>query len=135
MIALLLVSASSLFAQTKNTTPEAEKAFVKKFPTAVATKWAKEKKNEYEVEFTLNNKKGSANFSGTGEWLETELEISLSALPDIVKNGFTKNFPGSNIVKVYSIEAKDNAQYFEIEYKLKNKIAEVKIDTNGKILK
>ena len=131
MIALLLVSATSLFAQSKNTTPEAEKAFAKKFPTAVA----KEKKNEYEVEFTLNNNKGSANFSGTGEWLETELEIPINALPDIVKKGFTTSFPESNIQKVYSIEAKDNARYFEIEYKQKRKIAEVKIDSNGKLIK
>jgi hypothetical protein len=135
MITLLWASVSSLSAQSKNTTVEAEKAFAKRFPTAVANKWVKENKHEYEVEFTLNDKKGSANFSGSGEWLETELEIPINSLPEIVKNGFTSNFPQASITHVYSIERKGNPDYFEIEYKVKNKTAEVKIDSNGKPIK
>ncbi|MEN9599216.1 MAG: hypothetical protein RL596_1527 [Bacteroidota bacterium] len=134
MMTLLLVGSLSLTAQQKNTTTAAEKAFAIKFPKATVVKWIKEKKNEYEVEFTLNGKKGSANFSGTGEWLETEMGILANELPTIVVDGFTKQFQGATITEAFLVESSTGKKYYEIEYTIKSKKREVKIDGTGNLI-
>ena len=50
-------------------------AFNSKFPNAINVKWDKENEHEYEASFEWESKKLSANYSDTGEWLETESTI------------------------------------------------------------
>jgi hypothetical protein len=135
MMGLLLLSSLSVSAQEKNKTAAAEKAFAKKFPEATVDKWIKEKKNEYEVEFTYKGKKGSANFSETGVWLETEMGIPTTDLPTMVSENFSKLFPGATIKDAFLIESSTGKKYFEIEYAEKNKTKEIKMDHEGKIIK
>ncbi len=120
--------------QAQKSTPAAEKAFQQKFAGATAVKWDKEKKNEYEASFVMKGKKGSANFSGTGEWLETEMAIPSTEAPKAVSDAFAKGFVGATIKEVYKIETKEAKNYFEIEYTLKGKTKEAKIDPSGKIM-
>lgn len=113
-------------------TPSAVKnAFQQKFPNAREVKWAKEGKREYEAAFIQDGKKGSANFSETGEWLETEMAIPVSALPKAVIDGFHQKFPGADITEVYQIATSKGKNYFEIEYTVKGRKKEVKFDSNG----
>ena len=121
-------------AQKATSTPAAEKAFKQKFAGATDVKWDKEKKDEYEASFVLKGKKGSANFSGTGEWLETEMAIPSTDAPKAVTDAFAKAFAGATIKEVYKIETKDAKNYFEIEYTLKGKTKEAKINPLGKIM-
>jgi hypothetical protein len=134
MMTLLLVGSLSLTAQQKNTTTAAEKAFAIKFPKATVVKWIKEKKNEYEVEFTLNGKKGSANFSGTGEWLETEMGIPTTEVPKNVLDAFAKQFKEAAISDAFLVESSAGKKYYEIEYTIKSKKREVKIDGTGNLI-
>lgn len=55
------------FAQNTKPTEAAEKAFRQQFPNAKEVKWDKENEHEYEASFVLDGKKGSANFSASGE--------------------------------------------------------------------
>ncbi len=135
IVALVCLSiTTTLQAQKSNSTPAAEKAFQQMFAGATAEKWDMEKKNDYEASFMLKGKKGSANFSGTGEWLETEMAIPSSEAPKGVSDAFAKAFVGATIKEVYKIETKDGKNYFEIEYTLKGKTKEAKIDPSGKIM-
>ncbi len=121
-------------AQKNNVTPAAEKAFTQKFPTAKEVKWEKEGKDEYEASFVMDGKKGSANFSGKGDWMETEMAIPQENAPKVVLDGFNKAFAGATIKEVYKIESKEGKNYFEIEYSLKGKDKEAKVDPTGKIM-
>ena len=93
-----------------------------------------EAKDEYEASFVMDGKKGSANFSGTGDWMETEMAIPQASAPKVVLDGFNKAFAGATIKEVYKIESKNGKNYFEIEYSLKGKSKEARIDPSGKIM-
>ncbi len=125
---------ATIYAQKSKVTPAAEKAFTQKFPTAKEVKWEMEAKDEYEASFVMDGKKGSANFSGKGDWMETEMTIPQSKTPNSVLDGFNKAFAGATIKEVYKIESKEGKNYFEIEYSLKGKSKEAKLDPTGKIM-
>ena len=121
-------------AQKNKVTGAAEKAFTQKFPNAKEVKWEMETKDEYEASFIIDGKKGSANFSGKGDWMETEMAIPQANAPKLVLDAFNKAFAGARIKEVYKIETKDGKNYFEIEYTLKGKSKEAKVDPTGKIM-
>lgn len=134
IICILILSQTVLNAQKIKVTNEAQKAFQTKFPTAKEVKWEMESKDNYEAAFVMDGKKGSANFSGKGEWMETEMTIQQANTPKAVMDGFNKAFSGATIKEVYKIESKDGKNYFEIEYSLKGKTKEAKLDLTGKIM-
>jgi len=134
IISILMFSQIIAHAQKNKVTDEAQKAFQAKFPTAKEVKWEMESKNDYEASFIIDGKKGSANFSGKGEWMETEMTISEANTPKAVMDGFNKAFAGATIKEVYKIESKEGKNYFEIEYSLKGKTKEAKLDLTGKVM-
>ena len=121
-------------AQKNKVTQATEKAFAQKFPTAKEVKWEMESKDDYEASFVMDGKKGSANFSGKGDWMETEMGIPQANTPKAVMDGFNKAFAGATIKEVYKIESKEGKNYFEIEYSLKGKTKEAKLDPTGKVM-
>lgn len=104
--------------------PEAvNKAFQNKFPNATNAKWDKENAHEFEADFVWNGAKYSANFSDTGEWLETESTISFNQLPEKVQKAFNNSYPGANVKAVAKIETSKSTTKYEVEIKqsIKNK--------------
>lgn len=125
----LLFSSSTLKAIE---VPEAiEKAFQQKFPTAKKVKWEKEKSNDYEVSFVLNNKEVSALYSPDGQLKETETEISISELPKAVVDALNKKYPNVKIEEVAKIERSDNTVVYETEVKINKKKTDLLFDQNG----
>ena len=107
IISILMFSQIISFAQKSKVTIEAQKAFQTNFPTAKEVKWEMESKDDYEASFVMDGKKGSANFSGKGEWMETEMAIPQANTPKSVMDGFNKAFAGATIKEVYKIESKE----------------------------
>jgi hypothetical protein len=134
IISILMFSQIFSHAQKTKVTTEALKAFQTKFPTAKEIKWEMESKDDYEASFVMDGKKGSANFSGKGEWIETEMAIPKANTPKAVMDGFNKTYVGATIKEVYKIESKEGKNYFEIEFSLKGKTKEAKLDPTGKIM-
>ena len=60
--------------------------------------------------------------------------IAIADAPAAVNTAFVKMFPTATIKEVYKIETSKGKNYFEIEYQLKGKTKEVKIDASGKIV-
>ena len=123
----------SAFCQ-KNPSETVKKEFSKKYSTAQSVKWDSEEKNEWEAEFTLNDKKMSASFDDSGKWLESETAIIEKELPASVTVTLNKDFPGYKKGHIEIFESPEITG-FELGLKKGETSIEVIIDKNGKILK
>lgn len=130
-VILVLVSTTmTSFAQSK--TPESvTTSFKQKFPKATHVKWDKENPHEYEASFKLDDTKYSANFSDTGEWLETENTISFHELPEKVQKAFSESHKGLKVKAAARIENSKGKTIYEIEFKKGLKTVEIFFDEAG----
>ena len=127
---VLLCSYANSEANTKTPT-EVIAAFNKKFPDATKVTWDKENAHEYEAEFYLNKVKYSANYSDTGEWLETESPYKLNQLPEKVLATFNNKHKNSKVKDVSKIETSKGKVMFEIEIAIVLKTVELFYTENG----
>lgn len=111
-----------------------QKAFDKKFPAATHVRWGKENSREYEASFKINGTRASANFSDTGKWLETETEIPITQLPEVVAIAVNKQFVQFKITGVYKIENVKGETHYEAELKSKGRKKEVLINEDGTVI-
>jgi hypothetical protein len=134
-VAMALVCAyATSFAQGK--TPAAvTTAFNQKFPNATKVKWDKENAHEYEASFKWKGETLSANFSDTGEWLETESPITFIQLPEKVKTAFNVAHKGAIVKAVAKIETSKGTTKFEVEFKQGVKTVELFYTTDGTEIK
>ncbi len=125
---------ATTFAESK--TPIAvTTAFNKKFPNATHVKWDKENAHEYEASFIWNGVNYSANFSDTGNWLETESPTSFNQLPEKVQSAFKASHNGTTIKAKAKIETSKGETQYEVEIKQGVKTVEFFYDANGNELK
>lgn len=128
-----MFSTSALFATE---VPEVvKKAFQQKFPTAKKVKWEKEKNNDFEASFILNDKEISALYSMDGQLKETETEIAVSELPKSVIDALAKKDANAKIEEAEKIERSDNTIIYETEVKINKKKTELLFDSNGNEIK
>ena len=105
-------------------------AFMKKFPTATKISWGKEGPKEWEVDFTLNGEKISANFAEDGSWLETEQEIKATNLPKAVAASVKMKYSDWKIAEADKTETAKHGTIYEVDMKkgLKTKSLAFKAD-------
>jgi hypothetical protein len=128
---LIMAFATAAFAIT---IPEAvKKAFDKKFPAATGVKWDKENAHEYEAGFKLEGKSYSANFSDTGEWLETESVIDFAQLPETIRQSFTAGHKTARVKAAAKIETSKGIVKYEVEYKTGSKTKEIFYNGDGTV--
>jgi len=131
---VLLCAAVSSSAQSK--TPQAvSDAFNKKFPNATKVKWEKENAKEFEASFNLKGVDYSANYSDTGEWMETESTIAFNDLPNSVKATFNASHPNAKVKEVAKIETSKGQIQFEVELKQGMKTVEFLYNSDGTEIK
>lgn len=133
-MALVLLSYTACGQEKKDVPKEVKTAFTERFATAIHVKWSKENDSEWEAEFKMDKKDYSANFSASGEWMETEYKISTDELPAAVKATIQKEFDGYKIEESELSETADGKMY-EIELKKSDIEMEAIIDANGKLIK
>jgi Putative beta-lactamase-inhibitor-like, PepSY-like len=131
---ILIFSCHAVFAQ-KDVPQAVKTAFAQKFSNAKVGKWAKEKDGSFEAEFDIKGKDQSANFSATGEWLETETEIKKSEIPQAVLTAFYAKFGQIKIKEACKIEFPSKPLQYELEYKKGLKTLEAIFDAKGNLLK
>jgi hypothetical protein len=109
------------------------KAFNAKFPKAEG-KWEMEDKTQYEANFKFNGKEMSANFDATGNWTETEIEMSVSQLPEAVQQTLTKQFSDYKIKESSQVEQPGKAKFYEMDVVKGKEKSELKIAASGDVI-
>ncbi|MES2140875.1 MAG: PepSY-like domain-containing protein [Bacteroidota bacterium] len=134
-VAMALACAyATSFAQSKTPTVVTT-AFNQKFPNAAKVKWDKENAHEYEASFEWKAEKLSANYSDTGEWLETESPIAFNLLPEKVQSAFNSAHKEATVKALAKIETSKGITKFEVEFKQGVKTIELFYTTDGTEIK
>lgn len=132
MFLFLLSLGTSFSVRAQKTPPQTVvTAFNQKFPGMTDVDWSKEKNGEWEAEFEQGDVEISANFSANGAWLETETEISVTALPQAALDYLAVNFKGKKVKEASKIVTPDGKTTYEAEVKGRG---DLMFDADGKYL-
>ena len=136
VLSILLVALFSVFViscdQQKVEVPEKVlTSFEKMFPAATEVEWEMENEDEWEAEFEMDGKEGSACFTIGGEWVETEYEVE--TLPETIETIVNETYPGFEIDEIEIVEMPDFSGY-EIELKNGEDEMEILVNQEGEIL-
>jgi len=107
--------------------------FQKMFPDAAKTEWEMDNEN-FEASFKLNKKCWSAVYDKDGKFVESEVEIKVSELPEPVIQSIEKEFPGAKIEEPEKTTLSDGNTVYEFELEKDKKEFEVQVSADGKIL-
>lgn len=132
LMSIAVLAASCSFAQKnqeKNVPPVVKAAFEQQFKNAKDVEWEKEG-NNYEVEFEIGETEQSALYDGTGNLIETEVEIKVSDLPSGVAE-YVKAKYNKKIKEASKITDALGTETYEAEVKGMDLI----FDSNGKYIK
>ena len=136
-IFVFIIFFSSLAAYSQNINesdiPNAVKnTFKTNYPDVIIVKWELEHGN-YEAEFKADNIEKTAIIDKTGNLIALETEISISALPEIIKSTFKNDFPSAKLKEASKIEKAGEINY-EAEIKDGNTSWDLVYSENGKLL-
>ena len=120
--------------QNENVPANVKSAFSKKFTSVSKVKWSQENAKEWEAEFKMDGKNYSANFDNSGNWKETEYEISKKEIPSVVQATLNKEFPGFK-TEESEISVTKDGKVFEFMLEKGDSNMEVAIDPSGSVLK
>jgi hypothetical protein len=148
-LSAVIVSITSVYAQKikeADVPPSVKEEFKKQFPDVKKAEWEKEDAN-YEAEFKVsrvamdnsNAKKEeiekSVVFSASGELLETEEEIKVSALPTSVSEYVSKNYAGYKLEEAAKITDNKGAVTYEAEIEKGKEELDLLFDATGAFIK
>ncbi|MBS1568966.1 MAG: PepSY-like domain-containing protein [Bacteroidetes bacterium] len=109
-------------------------AFMKQFPKADHIRWGMESKTEYEAEFKLGSEAMSATFGTAGQWLETERDIKIEALPEAVRKALADKYAGSKVKDVSYVE-NPKGTFYEADLEKGEQSMEVVFNADGTVFK
>lgn len=107
----------------------AKNSFEKKYP-GLKGNWGREDAN-YEVNFKQDGKAMSAVIDKNGTIVETETDIPISDLPELVLDYLKKQYPGAKIKGTAKVVNANGDVNYEAEVNHKDVI----FDVNGKFIK
>ena len=91
------------------------------------------KETNYEVVVVKGKQTLEYKFSPAGRLIETEEEVALAAVPEVVRAAIEKRAAGSKILEVEKVTV-DGKTFFEAEIKTAKGREEVKFSAKGKVL-
>ncbi|MBD1844361.1 PepSY-like domain-containing protein [Cyanobacteria bacterium FACHB-63] len=105
-----------------------QQAFNLKYP-GVNARW-EGKPYGYEAVFVKDGREYEAEFSRSGQWLETEYEVEADQFSAIVLERVRQQYPGYAVTK-HEIELTPNGTFYEVEIERGNEEIELYFDDRG----
>lgn len=132
-ILILSFLTMGLFACAQTPPKQVKEAFQTKFKNVKKVSWDQEEATEWEAEFHMNGKEMSASIDPSGNWLETEIDISKKDLPEAVKNTLDKQYADYKIKESVTVESPEFSGY-EIEMEKGETNIEVQLNSSGIVI-
>ena len=126
LTSILLSPCMVIYAQKTTIPADIKRDFAKNHPAAANIKWDKEDQG-YEASFEENKTGQSILYSASGNILETEIEIPLSALPAAAHAYLDKNYKDKKIKEAARITRQNGTVVYEAEINGKD----ILFDSNG----
>jgi hypothetical protein len=134
-MALVIINNASAQKIKETEVPAAVKAkFKALYPAITKVKWEKEN-GAFEAGFDNGKVETSVLIDPSGNLKETEVEISLSALPKAASDYIAKNYAGYKISEAAKITDAKGVVTFEAEVSKMKKGMDVIFDASGKFIK
>lgn len=135
MLSVVLAASTMVTACGQTSVPSAVKqAFTKQFANAKSVKWGKEGSSEYEAEFKMNGQELSANYSESGQWMETETDMEVKDLPSAVMQTIQSQFAGYKLKEAAKVDMPNAPSVYEVDLKKGDKALEVQFSPDGKVV-
>lgn len=112
-----------------------ETKFKAKYPDAKKVSWAKDSNGNYEAKFEQNDEKYRADFSPTGDWIETENNIKFKHLPKAVQEAIERDFDKDDIEEIEQVNHYQKGIFYDVEFDAKgSKKIDIEFNGLGKII-
>ena len=125
----LIVGVASV---AKSVPPEVERAFAIQYPTAKAEKWEVDSNGYWETGFKQGELEYKADFTGDGQWVETERSVKFEDLPDAVQRAVKLDFGDDEISEIEAVDHPLKGEFFDVEFKRNGKNLDFEYDAQGK---
>ncbi len=137
MLTAFLCVSTALLAQqiTEDKIPiPVQRTFFIKFPQAKDKKWETKDMAVYKVSFNDNNALRSASFNKEGNWFQTESEIEVSMIPEVVSKTVTAHLPEYKVKSANIIDTFYDGELYELVLTKDKVYKEIKLKPNGQIV-
>lgn len=125
----------SCSAQDSGAIPEAVlEAFQQKYPKEKSPEWEVDANGYYEAHFKKDGEKYRADFSASGQWIETENSIKFDDLPDVVQDIIKDEFDKDEITEIEHVTHSSKGEFYDVEFKQKGKNRDIEFNAEGKII-
>ncbi|MEH0154071.1 PepSY-like domain-containing protein [Limibacter armeniacum] len=128
----LLFCLSTSYGQDREVPVAVSSTFQQMFPKVSHLQWEMED-NNWEAEFKVKGSEYSANFDTNGKWLETEVAIAISDLPQPVSGTLKDRFPACKTKEVEKVSTPKGTS-FEVVLTCKDGQSEILLDSTGTVL-
>lgn len=128
----LFLTFTSCLSQNKGETPQAVKdSFQKKYPGENDPDWELDKNYNYEAHFKKKGVKYKADFSPSGEWIETETKIKKKDLPKPVKEAIKKKYDNLKIEEIEKVDHATKGIFYDVEFISLGEKVDVEFNSQG----
>lgn len=113
---------------------EVQSNFEAKYPGENDPDWETDSNGNYEAHFKMKGVKYRADFSPTGQWIETETNIDKDDLPEAIKKVIKNKYGDEDITEVELVTSATKGTFYDVEFKKKGKNKDVMFRGNGTII-
>jgi uncharacterized membrane protein YkoI len=126
---LFVVNVKAQKISSENVPAVVKEAFKKAYPIVEKLEWELDEEN-YQADFTLNNREKFVKYDNQGKWIQTESPITIISLPKAVRKSINKKYNGYNINESLKLE-NSSGTFYLIELSKSNLVYDVTLTDKG----
>ncbi|MBT8296160.1 MAG: PepSY-like domain-containing protein [Gramella sp.] len=108
-----------------------KKSFRQKYPGENDPDWEKDDHGYWESHFKIDGEKYRADFNADGSWVETENDIKKENLPEAIKRVIKEKYSDLEITEVEHVTHAKKGEFYDVEFKKKEKNMDVMFRADG----